>query len=97
MAENFVIRQERHAGKMRYVTVVDGHESEMTYLAPSPAKIVIEHTLVAPELKGRGVGQALLLRAIEDARKGGYKIEPTCPFAKAQIEKHKEWQDVLAR
>lgn len=97
MAENFSIKQESHGGKMRYVTVVDGHESEMTYLTPSPKKIVIDHTLVAPELKGRGVGQALLLRAIEDARKGGYKIEPTCPFAKAQIEKHKEWQDVLAR
>ncbi len=97
MAENFVIKQEPHAGKMRYVTVVDGHESEMTYLTPDAKKIVIDHTVVPSELKGRGVGQALVLRAVEDARKGGYKIAPTCPFAKAQLEKHKEWQDVLAR
>lgn len=97
MAEVFDIRQEPHDGKRRYVTMVDGHEAEMTYLTPEPKKIVIDHTLVPPELKGRGVGQALVLRAVEDARKGGYKIAATCPFAKAQIEKHQEWQDVLAR
>jgi predicted GNAT family acetyltransferase len=26
----------------------------------------------------------------------GVKIIPLCPFAKAQIGKHPEWQDVLA-
>jgi predicted GNAT family acetyltransferase len=93
----FVIKREPHGGKHRYVTVVDGYEAEMTYLTPDPKTIVIDHTLVPPGLKGRGVGQAMVLRAVEDARQGGYKIHPTCPFAKAQIEKHKEWQDVLAR
>ena len=97
MAESFDIRQEPHAGKRRYVTVVDGHEAEMTYLDRGPGTIEIDHTLVPPELKGMGVGQALVQRAVEDARKGGYKIIATCPFAKGQIDKHKEWQDVLAR
>ena len=39
---------------------------------------------------------ALVKRAVEDARRDGIKIIPLCPFAKAQIEKHPEWQDVLA-
>jgi len=93
----FDIGQEPHEGKRRYVTIVDGYEAEMTYLTPEPNKIVIDHTFVPPELKGRGPGQALVLRAIEDARKGGYKVAATCPFASAQIDKHPEWQDVLAR
>ena len=45
---------------------------------------------------GRGVGLALVERGVLDARAAGIKIIPLCPYAKAQIEKHPEWQDVLA-
>ncbi|CAN0588042.1 unnamed protein product [Ectocarpus sp. 12 AP-2014] len=42
-----------------------------------------------------GVGVKLVERAVTDARTSGTKIMPLCPFAKAQIQRHKEWQDVL--
>jgi len=44
-----------------------------------------------------GVGEALVLRGVEDARAEGRKIVPLCPFAKAQIDRYPEWQDVLQR
>ncbi|WOR14694.1 GNAT family N-acetyltransferase [Hyphomonas sp. FCG-A18] len=80
----------------RYVTTVNGHEAEMTYSRAGSTRIIIDHTGVPRELGGMGVGKALVLRAVEDARKDGIKIIPLCPFAKAQIEKNKDWQDVLA-
>ena len=80
----------------RYVTTVNGHEAEMTYSRAGSTRIIIDHTGVPRELGGMGVGKALILRAVEDARKDGIKIIPLCPFAKAQIEKNKDWQDVLA-
>ena len=46
-------------------------------------------------LRGRSVGQALVRRAVEDARAEGRSIVPLCPFAKARIARHPEWQDVL--
>jgi uncharacterized protein len=46
-------------------------------------------------LGGRSVGQALVGRAVEDARAEGRTVVPLCPFAKAQIARHVEWQDVL--
>lgn len=79
----------------RYVVLVDGHEAEMTYSRAGATQIIIDHTGVPRELGGRGVGQALVLRAVEDARKEGVKIIPLCPFAKAQFDKHPEWADVL--
>ncbi|WP_375208613.1 GNAT family N-acetyltransferase [Hyphomonas jannaschiana] len=94
--ENFEIRQEDGDTGGRYVTVVDGHEAEMTYSKAGASRIIIDHTGVPKALGGRGVGVALVQRAVEDARAAGLKIIPLCPFAKAQIEKHKEWQDVLA-
>ncbi|MBU1286891.1 MAG: N-acetyltransferase [Alphaproteobacteria bacterium] len=80
----------------RYVAVVDGHEAEMTFSKAGTSRIIIDHTAVPKALAGQGVGVALVKRGVEDARKNGVKIIPLCPYAKAQIEKHPEWQDVLA-
>ncbi|MEE2878711.1 MAG: GNAT family N-acetyltransferase [Pseudomonadota bacterium] len=87
-------REESETGG-RYFVIVDGHTSEMTYSRAGTAMIIIDHTGVPRELSGRGVGQALVEQAVKDARSEGRKIMPLCPFAKAQIEKHPEWQDVL--
>ena len=74
----------------------NGHEAEMTYSKAGTERIIIDHTGVPKALGGMGVGVALVKRAVEDARRDGIKIIPLCPFAKAQIQKHAEWQDVLA-
>ena len=94
--EEFDIRKEDGPTGGRYVVVVDGYEAEMTYSKAGTSRIIIDHTGVPKELGGRGVGVALVRRAVEEARATGIRIIPLCPFAKAQIEKHKEWQDILA-
>ncbi len=79
----------------RYVAVVSGHEAEMTFSRASPHLIIIDHTAVPDALRGQGVGQALALNAVEDARAGGWKIIPLCPFMRAQSLRHSEWSDVI--
>lgn len=95
MADAIEVRREQGATKGRYVAVVDGHEAEMTYSRAGDTLIVIDHTGVPEALRGRSVGQALVKKAVEEARAGGWKILPQCPFVKAQIARHAEWQDVL--
>ena len=90
------IKLEDGATGGRYVAVVEGHKAEMTFSKAGTSRIIIDHTAVPKELGGKGVGVALVKRAVEDARRNGVKIIPLCPFAKAQINKHTEWQDVLA-
>ena len=92
---DFTIAREDAPNGGRWVTVVDGHEAEMTYSRVSTKLIIIDHTGVPDALRGRGVGQAMVAHAVETARTEGFKILPLCPFAKAQIEKHAEWHDVL--
>ena len=75
---------------------VDGHAAEMTYSRVSPTLVIIDHTAVPDALRGRGVGQQLVQRAVEDARREGFRIIPLCPFAKSQFERHPEWRDVLS-
>lgn len=68
----------------------------MTYSRVSAALVIIDHTEVPDALHGRGVGRALVLRAVEDARREGFRIIPLCPFAKAQFERNVDWRDVLS-
>lgn len=89
------ITSEENGSHGRYAAVVDGHPAEMTYSRTSPALIIVDHTGVDDALRGRGVGQALALHAVEQARAGGWKIIPLCPFFKAQALRHPEWKDVI--
>ncbi len=95
--ESIPITREEGPSKGRYVALVDGHEAEMTYSRAGERLLIIDHTGMPDALRGRGVGQALVRRGVEDARAEGHLIMPLCPFAKAQIERHPEWQDVLKR
>jgi predicted GNAT family acetyltransferase len=96
MSDTIEITREEGETKGRYVAVVDGHEAEMTFSKAGATTLIIDHTGVPDALRGRGVGRALVMRAVEDARAAGGKLVPLCPFAKAQIARHPEWQDVLA-
>ena len=89
------IREDKSQSGGRYVAVVDGNAAEMTYSRTSPALIIIDHTGVPDALRGKGVGLALAEYAVTEARKGGWRIIPLCPFFKAQSQRHAEWRDVV--
>ncbi|RCS25910.1 N-acetyltransferase [Phyllobacterium salinisoli] len=89
------IRGEETGTGGRYVAEVAGHAAEMTYSRVNAALIIIDHTDVPDALRGKGVGQALALHAVEDARKSGWKILPLCPFMRAQSLRHSDWGDVI--
>ncbi len=95
MTNDIRIEKEETGKGGRYVAVVSGHEAEMTFSRASPHLIIIDHTEVPDALRGQGVGQALALNAVEDARAGGWKIIPLCPFMRAQSLGHEEWADVI--
>ena len=89
------IERDDGASKGRYRLVIDGAEAAMTYSRAGDKLIIIDHTEVPAALRGRKVGERLVRQAIEDARRDGVAIIPLCPFAKAQIDRRPEWQDVL--
>jgi len=90
------ITLETAGSKGRYVLKGEGGaEAEMTYSRASDALIIVDHTGVPDEMRGTGAGLALVTRAVEDAREGGWKILPLCPFAASQFKRHPEWADVL--
>ncbi len=80
----------------RYVGRVEGKpEAEMTFSKAGEKFLIIDHTGVPDDLGGLGVGKALVEYMVMDVRARGLKVIPLCPFTKATLQKHKEWQDIL--
>jgi predicted GNAT family acetyltransferase len=50
---------------------------------------------VPKELGGRGIGSTLIKGVLDTARAQGLKVKPLCPFAKAYIERHSEYADLV--
>lgn len=67
----------------------------MTYSKAGEKLIIIDHTEVIPEFKGKLVGYKLLMSVIDYARLSEMKIIPLCPFAKSVFDKKTELRDVL--
>ncbi|MQA97983.1 MAG: GNAT family N-acetyltransferase [Streptosporangiales bacterium] len=57
--------------------------------------VVFTHTEVEGAFEGKGVGSALARRSLNDVRGQGLHVLPLCPFYKAYIGRHPEYQDLL--
>jgi hypothetical protein len=70
--------------------------AEMTYSMTGTTLLIIDHTEVSDELRGKNVGYQLVHTAVEYARTNHIKILPLCPFAKSVFDKKgAEFEDVL--
>jgi predicted GNAT family acetyltransferase len=58
--------------------------------------LVADHTLVPPEIGGRGVAGKLVDALIADARRLDWKIVPQCSYVEAAFRRHPEWADLRA-
>ncbi|PBJ08018.1 GNAT family N-acetyltransferase [Flavobacterium sp. ACN6] len=67
----------------------------MTYSIAGEELIIIDHTEVEPEYKGKSVGKAMLYKIVEMARGKNIKIIPLCPFAAAMFKSQDDIKDVL--
>lgn len=56
----------------------------------------IQHTLVPPEARGKGMASVLIKGSLDILMRRGEKLIPTCPFVAAYLRKHPEYQVLLA-
>ena len=78
-----------------YEATVDGLVSVCEYeLADN--RMVFTHTMVPPELRGRGIAEELVRAGLADARAKGLKVVPACSYVAVFIRRHPEFQDLVA-
>ncbi len=90
-----ITREDKPTGGRYVARIARKPDAEMTFSKAGEKILIIDHTGVPKELGGMGVGRALVEHMVMDVRARGLKIIPLCPFTKATLQKHPEWQDIL--
>lgn len=95
--EGIEITHEGNEARGEYRASVPGTKAvgRLTWKARGNARIA-DHTLVPPEIGGRGIAAALVDALVADARRDGFTIVPQCSYVDAQFKRHPEWSDLLA-
>ena len=79
--------------KQRYELAVDGYTA-VSYYKVADGIVTFMHTEVPAELGGKGIGSKLIAGALDLARVDGLKVVALCPFVKAFLDKHPDYQDL---
>ena len=79
----------------RYELQAEGGVAIAAYRMEEGA-VAFTHTVVPPELEGRGIGTRLIAGALDDVRARGLKMVPRCAFVAAYAERHPEVRDLIA-
>lgn len=77
----------------RFELDADGHTAFASYKL-SDGVLLMTHTETPPALRGRGIGERLVLGALGQARQQGLKVNPLCSFVRFVISKHPEFQNL---
>lgn len=77
----------------------DGDERTgyISYVWESDEVMNIQHTVVAPKHEGKGVASALFNYAVDFARQNNKKIQTSCSFVQAKLNKNDAYNDVKAK
>jgi predicted GNAT family acetyltransferase len=74
---------------------VEGYTAFIDYKL-THQKLFLIHTEVPKGLAGKGVGNAIVEKALQYAKDNNYKIIPICKFVQAYIKKHPEWNEIVS-
>jgi len=80
----------------QFEAVVDGYRAIIRY-TQADRTMTMTHTEVPDELGGQGVGGQLVRGALELAKAEGLQVAPDCPFIASYIDKHEEYQSLVAK
>ena len=80
----------------RYEVSLDGEPAGFAEYRLRDGRVIFTHTEVDSAFAGHGLGSSLARGALDDVRNRGLKAVPLCPFITAYIERHPEYQDLVA-
>lgn len=79
----------------RYEAEVEGHRAVTEYRVEGD-RVIFTHTFVPPELRGRGIAEALVRTALEETRRRSLRVVAECSYVAAFIRRHPEFQSLIA-
>lgn len=88
MTVHDVPEQQRYEAKI-------GREAAFIDYALEGDTIDLIHTEVPVGLEGQGIAGNLARFALDDARRRGLRVIPSCPYIAVYLRRHPEYQDIV--
>ncbi|HIW64672.1 MAG TPA: N-acetyltransferase [Candidatus Alistipes intestinipullorum] len=85
-----------NAAQHRYEFRLDGGIAYVEY-EPDGGIYRLTHTIVPPRFEGQGIAAELVAATLEEFRRRDEMIVPQCSYIVRYIERHPEWQALVAR
>ncbi|MGH3239285.1 MAG: GNAT family N-acetyltransferase [Spirillospora sp.] len=86
-----------NAERNRYEIRLDGELAGFVeYEAGEEGSVALVHTKVLSAFEGKGVGGSLARGVLDDLRARGLRVVPICPFIKKWIDRHPDYQELVA-
>jgi predicted GNAT family acetyltransferase len=82
-------------GSSRYELQLDGTAVGQVAYALQGDLIDLLHTEVDDGHEGEGLGSQLARGVLDDARRRGLRVRPSCSFIAGWIEKHPDYADLV--
>ncbi len=83
--------------KAKFFADVSGHEAYLSYTAVDDNTLDYRRTLVPEAQQHQGIGEQIVVHALEYARANGYRVIPTCPFVSWVVDRNAQYRDLLVR
>jgi predicted GNAT family acetyltransferase len=80
----------------RFEITVDGKVAGFSEYQRSDGEIEIFHTEIDDAYEGQGLGSILVKAVLDEIRRDGVQLVPTCPFVNKYIQRHREYSDLVA-
>ena len=85
----------RNDANHRYELLVDGELVGVADYVLREDTVLMPHTEIVPQLRGRGLGDVLVQGALDDIRSAGRTVIPACWFVAQYIDLHDEYADLV--
>jgi predicted GNAT family acetyltransferase len=82
--------------RSRYEIEVDGVVAGFADYRDNGREVVFPHTVIDPGRRGQGLGEQLVVAALDDVRGSGRTVVAQCWFVHEFIEAHPEYADLIA-
>ncbi|WP_234035666.1 GNAT family N-acetyltransferase [Erythrobacter insulae] len=95
--ESTITHQPRGAGG-RYIAEIAGetHTGHLDWEPRGDDIRIATHTIVPPEIGGRGIAAQLVRRLVQEAREDGFRIVPQCWYVAKKFDQNPDWADLRA-
>ncbi len=87
----------QNVSRNRFEFEDEGETAYLEFDVDGRGWITLWHTEVPPKLRGRGIAGILAQTAFEYARDNQLKVDVICPSAKAYVEKHPEFKELIGK